>query len=115
MNENSQTPVLLLGQCVITPGAQQALQSLNTLPQTLLDRHQSGDWGTLGSYHTTTYTPREWDDGMFATDDGGKLNKIAVDKHSGNVTSIYELGEQTVWIETAQDRRVTTVYLPDEA
>lgn len=39
----------LLGRTFITPGAQDAIRDAGQLPLEFLIRHQSGDWGDLGT------------------------------------------------------------------
>jgi len=39
-----------LGRLVATPGALSALGEAQTLPLSLLERHQAGDWGELDAH-----------------------------------------------------------------
>ena len=88
-------PLFLLGDVVATPGAIDAMQSLNITPQQLLQLHVSGDWGSVDP-------------------EDAKTNDAAV--HNGErILSSYRIGEHTrIWIITEWDRSVTTLLLPSE-
>lgn len=82
-----------LGQTVATQGAAAAVDRATLIE--LLDRHASGDWGTVG-------------------DDDAKANDIAL-AQGERIMSTYELPEELeVWIITEWNRSVTTVLLPEE-
>ena len=84
-----------LGQIVATPGALDLLDRSETNAGILLDRHQSGDWGTLDP-------------------DYASLNTQAV-IHGDRILSCYVLnGDERLWIITEWDRSVTTLLLPSE-
>ena len=92
---------LVLGQVVMTPGAQEALSPWQL--RRFLDRHQSGDWGCV-------------------CPDDAEVNFEAV-REGNRVLSAYPInpdlpckgyGENCVWIITEADRSVTTFLLPDE-
>lgn len=84
-----------LGQVVATPGALDALEKAGQTPDDLINRHVSGDWGTL---------PPE----------DAQANEDALDG-SGRLFSAYILRDQTkIWVITEWDRSVTTLLLPEE-
>lgn len=84
-----------LGLAVITPGALTALEAIGVTPQTLIDRHVTGDWGNLD--------PSDY-----------AQNELAVER-GGRIFSAYTLlGSLRVWVITEADRSVTTVLLPSE-
>lgn len=87
-------PLFPLGRIVSTPGALALLDSIGLSPSTLLDRHNSGDWGDLDDEDKTT-------------------NDEAV-KHGDRILSAYETDGGKIWIITEWDRSVTTVLLPSE-
>lgn len=83
------------GQIVATPGALEAMQELNVLPMQLLQKHLSGDWGSVD-------------------DEDAKSNDEAV-KNGERILSSYRIGEHTrIWIITEWDRSATTLLLPSE-
>ena len=87
-------PRFNLGQVVATPGAIEALAEANCLPITLLNRHQSGDWGDL-------------------CDEDKAANNEAL----GNWTrlfSAYIVQDVKFWVITEADRSITTILLPSE-
>jgi hypothetical protein len=87
-----------LGHIAITPGALEALRRHGVAPETLLDRHASGDWGAID----------EEDQG---------LNEQAL-LTGERLLSVYPIAEGvTVWVITeaadeAGERSATTVLLP---
>jgi hypothetical protein len=89
-----------LGHIAITPGALEALRLHGVTPETLLDRHASGDWGEID-----------------AEDQG--LNEQAL-VTGDRLLSVYPIAEGvTVWAitEAADDegeRAATTILLPEE-
>lgn len=84
-----------LGEVVATPGAVEAMQSLNVSPQQLLQLHVNGNWGSVDP-------------------EDAKANDFAV-KHSERILSSYRIGEHTrIWVITEWDRSVTTLLLPSE-
>lgn len=89
------TVLFSLGQCVITPGAQEELASLHVEPAILLRRHQSGDWGNLSEHDQ-------------------EANREAIIKGL-RVFSSYELTPTVrVWVITEADRSATTILLPED-
>jgi hypothetical protein len=88
-------PLFPLGTIVLTPGAITALLTAKTTPAALVERHEAGDWGTIG-----------------ADDAAESALSLA---HGFRVMSVYELTTgTTVWIITEADRSVTTLLLPEE-
>ena len=84
-----------LGQCVITSGAQSALESIHVVPGGLLERHQSGDWTGMTRHDQTA-------------------NREAV-KEGSRVFSAYNLASNVrVYVITEWDRSCTTILLPSE-
>lgn len=84
-----------LGQIVATPGALELLDRTETNAATLLDRHQSGDWGDLD--------PEDIEANTDAIVSGRRL------------FSSYHLSpNDKLWIITEADRSVTTLLLPEE-
>jgi hypothetical protein len=89
-----------LGHISITPGALEALRQHGVAPETLLDRHTIGDWGTID----------EEDQG---------LNEQAL-LTGDRLVSVYPIADGvTVWVitEAAEEdgaRSATTILLPNE-
>ena len=89
------TPLFSPGEIVSTPGAIAALENHHVLPMTLLQKHLTGDWGSVDP-------------------DDAKANDDAV-RDGDRILSSYRIGEQVrVWIITESDRSVTTFLLPSE-
>lgn len=88
------------GQCVATPGAMNVLAEHYVLPEDLLRRHVSGDWGDL--------------------DDEDKQRNEEALKNGARIFASYVLAEGVkVWIitEAINDigiRSSTTILLPEE-
>lgn len=84
-----------LGEVVATPGAVEAMQKHNVFPQTLLQRHVTGDWGVL-------------------CDEDVKSNNDAVTE-GDRILSNYPIANNVrIWVITEWDRSVTTLLLPSE-
>ncbi|MBT6200008.1 MAG: hypothetical protein HOI21_05685 [Bacteroidetes Order II. Incertae sedis bacterium] len=84
-----------LGQVVATPGAIKALEEASMGSNTLLRRHQRGDWGHL------SVADRD-------------INTNAVSQHA-RLFSAYELRTgKRIWVITEADRSSTTMLLPPE-
>lgn len=62
---------------------------------TLLNRHQTGDWGDLSSSDK-------------------KANDLAAENGGERIISSYATEFGKVWVITEADRSVTTVLLPEE-
>ncbi len=86
----------MLGQCVMTPGAKNTLESIGIEPFALLRRHQSGDWQDMSR-------------------DDQAANRDAIE-HGGRVFTAYKLTDAQirVWVITEADRSSTTILLPSE-
>lgn len=96
-NKPNHQPLFSLGQCVMTPGAQEALSDHNISATSLLQRHIIGDWGTLDAPDT-------------------KANNNAL-RNGYRLFSSYPLGEDKnikIWVITEHDRSATTLLLPSE-
>lgn len=104
------------GTVVATPAALAALEAVGDNAATYVSRHLRGDWGSAGTWDTTVVTDRERQYGAMATDDGAKLNRLAVELDNGSrIISTYPLadgGEVWVVTEGTGADRVTTVLLP---
>lgn len=88
-------PKFELGQVVITPGAQEAVLSTNTIIVRYLQRYAGGDWGTV-------------------CDEDKQANDYAV-ANEERILGAYDLVDGTkIWIITEWDRSVTTILLPEE-
>jgi hypothetical protein len=86
---------LELGSVIVTPKASQALNESGQSPDEFLARHESGDWGEVGS--------ADW-----------KENELSLCK-GFQVFSIYKLSNsEEIWIITQPDRSATTILLPEE-
>ena len=93
--------VFSLGRLLATPGALEAFKRAGQQPSVFLHRHQSGDWGDLGT-------------------EDKQANDASV-RHEGKpdqqqrILSAYKLSDSTkVWIITEWDRSITTILLPEE-
>lgn len=95
MNANT-TPAILfpLGQVVATPGALEVLDKQAVNASTLLERHQSGDWGMV---------PEE----------DAQENQASV-ANGNRILSSYPIGDARIWIITEADRSSTILLLPEE-
>jgi len=92
------TTLFSLGHVVATPGALEALASMDGMVNmdTLIQRHANGDWGDLDD-------PED-----------KRLNEEAVKDGGDRIFSVYEFGLKTFWVITEADRSATTILLPDE-
>jgi hypothetical protein len=85
----------LLGQCVATPGALEALQRNGQEAYDFLLRHGQGDWGDVDEEDT-------------------KENEFSL-VHGFRLLSRYTLKDGTaIYIITEADRSATTILLPGE-
>jgi hypothetical protein len=90
-----QSALFSLGRVVATPGALDALETAGQAPQELLDRHITGDWGSL---------PNE----DMATNEQALI-------YGSRIFSGYDLADGTrMWVITEADRSATTLLLPSE-
>jgi hypothetical protein len=86
---------LELGSVIVTPRASRALDKAGQSPDEFLARHESGDWGDVGSAES-------------------RENEVSLCK-GFRVFSIYPLSSGAmIWIITQPDRSATTVLLPEE-
>ena len=85
-----------LGQIVATPGALELLDELEVSPNTLLDRHIAGDWGSVCKADA-------------------RENERSI-KNGWRILSSYDVGDDgdRVWIITEADRSSTCILLPSE-
>jgi len=91
----SSRPLFPLGQIAATPNALHALVEHGVTPLSLLQRHQTGDWGVLD------LTDRH-------------QNHFAI-RAGLRILSRYLLDDMhKIWIITEVDRACTTILLPDE-
>jgi hypothetical protein len=83
----------------------------------LLHRHLIGDFGSFGQFDSIQLTDQELDLGSIATDNGGKLNKLAILGKNHDVLSEYDFYGTTIWIKTEavnSSETYTTLMLPSE-
>ena len=84
-----------LGQTVITPGAEEALEIAGQTAIEFLRRHMTGDWGEL-------------------SDEDVRENELSL-KQGFRLLSRYQTTKgERFWIITEADRSVTTVLLPQD-
>ena len=84
-----------LGQTVITPGAEEALQIAGQTAIGFLRRHLAGDWGDL-------------------SDEDVRENELSLEQ-GFRLLSRYETANgERLWIITEADRSATTILLPIE-
>ena len=111
--------IFCLGKAVITRGALTHCEDNSIDHLELLMRHASGDFGAVGHLDNAHLTRAERQHGAYMTDDGLKLNAVAILDRQGMVMSIYQ-PEGTpgtkIWIQTllAGDETYTTILLPSE-
>ena len=94
-NPSSPNVLFTLGQVVATPGALDLLDRSATNAHDLLQRHQSGDWGSV---------PPE----------DAEQNQKAIATDCRILSSYWLSATERLWIITEADRSVTTLLLPDE-
>jgi hypothetical protein len=94
-SQEAGTARFALGQTVITPGAEEALEIAGQTASEFLCRHLSGDWGEL-------------------SDDDVRENELSLEQ-GFRLLSRYETTKgERVWIITEADRSATTILLPSE-
>lgn len=105
------------GNLFCTPSVLALAEHNQTEFEMLVVRHLSGDFGEYGTFADISVTQEEIEEGMGATADAGKLNKIAILTGRGQVDSCYEISSgQTILVITVlsgQDTYTTTL-LPSE-
>jgi hypothetical protein len=84
-----------LGQTVITPGAEEAVQLAGQTAIEFLRRHMSGDWGEL-------------------SDDDIKENELSLEQGFRLLSRYETTNGERLWIITEADRSATTILLPIE-
>lgn len=96
-NTNQQAGVarFVLGQTVITPGAEEALQIAGQTAIEFLRRHMSGDWGDL-------------------SDEDVKENELSLEQGFRLLSRYQTTKGERLWIITEADRSATTILLPSE-
>ena len=95
MTNIHKNPLFDLGRTMATPAAIEALQESNVSPNSLLCRHQCGDWGDL-------------------CDEDLAENNLAL-RHRYRLFSSYQITETIkILIITEADRSVTTLLLPED-
>jgi len=83
----------------------------------LLHCHHSGNFGNLGEVSSISLTQEELEEGVLATDDSGKLNKLAILGQYPTVMSEYDVDGQTIWVRTEDvngSETYTTIMFPSE-
>ena len=96
MNTNANTVTRFeLGQTLITPGAQEALQEAGQAPHEFLVRHEAGDWGEL-------------------CEDDHKENELSLQQGFRLLSAYCTCKGRKIWIITEWDRSTTTILLPEE-
>lgn len=108
-----------LGTTVITCGALTHCEDNAIDYLELIMRHAAGDFGTVGLLDNANLTRAERQHGEFMTDDGLKLNAVAIESQQGMVMSIYpspEAPDSKLWIQTllAGDATTTTILRPQD-
>ena len=86
-----------LGKLVATPAALELLSEIGKNPAELVQRHASGDWGTVDKHDS-------------------RENEESV-KHGFRILSAYEVPSvpaRKIWIITEADRSSTCILLPEE-
>lgn len=89
------TPKFPLGSSVATPGALQALATAEAAANSLLLRHQAGDWGEV-------------------CDDDARANESALAGGERLLSAYTLVTGIKLWVITEADRSATTIMLPDE-
>ena len=93
-------PLFTLGDCYLTPGVNCLVEHYGLSIQSYLQRHQCGDWGTVGK-------------------EDAAENELSL-KEGYRLLSAYEIQTNEnhktikIWIITEADRSVTTILLPEE-
>lgn len=88
------TVLFPLGNVGATPGALDLLDRTGTNAAIFLDRHQCGDFGTVGV-------------------EDAQANMTAIEE-GARILSSYTIGGERLWIITEADRSSTTLLLPEE-
>jgi len=91
---NQVKPLFALGQTLTTPGAIVVMQGMGITPNSILSRHQCGDWGDMDP-------------------DDKSANDSALNTET-RIFSAYKFDTVLLWIITEADRSATTILLPEE-
>jgi len=83
-----------LGRVVATNGAIEVIERVGDVVDDILTRHMTGDWGSI-------------------CEEDSEQNELAV-KHNLRIMSVYQFGDDTLWVITEADRSATTILRPDE-
>jgi hypothetical protein len=84
-----------LGQTLITPGAEEALEIAGQTAIEFLRRHVTGDWGEL-------------------SDNDVKENELSLERGLRLLSRYQTTKGERFWIITEADRTATTILLPSE-
>ena len=108
-----------LGKTVITRAALAYCEEHDIDYVSLIIRHANGDFGIVGHVDNAQLTRAERQHGAFMTDDGLKLNAVAIESLQGMVMSIYpspESPDSKIWIQTilADEETYTTILMPSD-
>ena len=94
-NKETVAPRFELGQTVITPGAEEALETAGQTANDFLRRHVTGDWGEL-------------------SDGDVKENELSLEQGFRLLSRYQTTKGERLWIITEADRSATTILLPLE-
>lgn len=94
-NQGAGVARFALGQTVITPGAEDALQVAGQTAIEFLRRHMSCDWGEL-------------------SDEDVKENELSLEQGFRLLSRYHTTNGEGLWIITEADRSATTILLPIE-
>ena len=94
-NQEAGVARFALGQTVITPGAEEALQLAGQTAIEFLRRHMSCDWGEL-------------------SDEDVKENELSLEQGFRLLSRYQTTKGERFWIITEADRSATTILLPSE-
>lgn len=95
INQETSVARFTLGQTLITPGAEEALQLSGQTAIEFLRRHMSGDWGEL-------------------SDEDRKENELSLEQGFRLLSHYQTAKGERIWIITEADRSATTILLPME-
>jgi hypothetical protein len=94
-NQETSVARFTLGQTLITPGAEEALQLAGQTAIEFLRRHMSGDWGEL-------------------SDEDRMENELSLEQGFRLLSRYQTAKGERIWIITEADRSATTILLPME-
>ena len=94
-NNCLRTLLFPIGRVVLTPGARAILLQFDMIPQDLLSRHETGDFGDL-------------------CEEDKQANREAI-RDGDEILSAYKLSPITkLWVVTEGDHSITTITTPEE-